>query len=578
MKDRVRQDIGTEEHFEWTAINWKLIKKRVRNLRQRIFRASKAQAWNQVRSLMKLMLRSQANLLLAIKQVTQINLGRKTAGIDGQKALTNEQRMKLYRELTEATPWQVKPVKRVYIPKTNGKLRPLGIPVVKDRVLQSVVKNALESSWEARFESRSYGFRPGRSVQDAITYSHTRLCGDKGDSWILDADIQGAFDNISHAYLLSTLGDIPGKALIKQWLKAGYLEQGCFHSTTAGVPQGGVISPLLANIALHGLSELLAPFKNVRTSQRIPKGRKRVRIEHHQSPRYGYCRYADDLLITAKTQADIEAIVPVVQEWLQVRGLQFNPEKTRIVSVKDGFDFLGFHIQKWNGKCLTCPQKEKTLAFVSKIRQWLKQHRDTSPEDVIRYLNPTLRGWANFYCYSSGARVFRYVDCEVWKALWRWACKRHPHKSKWWIARKYFNPQNQDWRFKTTVNNRQGQPLTLRLFRLGDINITRHVLVNGTASPDDPTLSQYWEHRRTQFGKKRFARGSKLYALATKQQWKCPLCGEHLLNGEEFHIHHKVKVKDGGSNAEDNLELLHASCHRDLHAGETLESLSRMMG
>jgi RNA-directed DNA polymerase len=578
VKDRVRQDIGAEEHSEWTAINWKLIKKRVSNLRQRIFRASQAQAWNQVRSLMKLMLRSQANLLLAIKQVTQINLGRKTAGIDGQKALTNAQRMKLYRELTEATPGQAKPVKRVYIPKANGKLRPLGIPVIKDRVLQAVVKNALEPSWEARFESRSYGFRPGRSVQDAITYSHIRLSGDRGDSWILDADIQGAFDHISHTYLLSTLGDIPGKALIKQWLKAGYLEQGCFHPTTAGVPQGGVISPLLANIALHGLEELLAPFKNIRVYQRIPKGRKRVRVEHRQSPRYGYCRYADDLLITAKTQADIEAIVPIVQDWLQARGLQFNPEKTRIVSVNEGFDFLGFHIQKWNGKCLTCPQKAKTLAFLSQIRHWLKHHRDTSPADVIRYLNPILRGWANFYRHGSSARVFRYVDCEVWKALWRWACKRHPHKSKWWIARKYFSPDHRDWRFKTTVNDRQGQPVTLRLLRLGDIPITRHVLVSGTASPDDPTRNQYWEQRRTQFGKKRFARGSKLYALATQQQWKCPICGEHLLTGEEFNLHHKVKVKDGGSNADSNLELLHASCHRDLHAGETPESLSRMMG
>lgn len=269
--------------------------------------------------------------------------------------------------------------------------------------------------------------------------------------------------------------------------------------------------------------------------------------------------------------------MPIVQEWLQQRGLQFNPEKTRIVNIEQGFDFLGFHIQKWKHKCLARPQKEKTLAFLTKIRQWLRSHRDTSPEDVIRHLNPILRGWAQFYCHGSSSRVFRYVDCEVWKALWRWACKRHPHKSKWWIARKYFNPQ-QDWRFKTTTKNRQGNLTHLRLLRLGDIPITCHILVAGMSSPDDPHLTEYWQRRRTQFGQKRFARGSKHEAIASQQQWNCPRCGEHLLNGEPYQMHHIVQVKDGGNDAIENLQLLHTSCHLDLHAGNQAQSLSRMMG
>ncbi len=312
MKDRFQQEIGAKELDQWASLQWKLIQKQVRNLRRRIFRATQNKEWNRVRSLMKLMLKSQANLLLSIKRVTQINRGKRTAGIDRQKALTNHERIKIFHEMRELTPWKVKPVKRVYIPKSNGKKRPLGIPVLKDRILQAVVKNALEPCWEAQFEATSYGFRPGRSTHDPISHCHNRLR--KGhDEWVLDADIKGAFDHISHEHLLKALGDIPGKELIKQWLKAGYMENEIFHPTESGTPQGGVISTLLANIALHGLGELLSSYVKLKEYQSSPKA-KRQRVTRQKLPRYGFCRYADDFIVTAETKEDLEFVLPISEK------------------------------------------------------------------------------------------------------------------------------------------------------------------------------------------------------------------------------------------------------------------------
>lgn len=278
--------------------------------------------------------------------------------------------------------------------------------------------------------------------------------------------------------------------------------------------------------------------------------------------------WATRLIVTAPTQAEIEAIIPTLNEWLTIRGLELHPDKTTIVPVKDGFNFLGFNIRLFSKGCFPVPQKQKVLAFVQSIRDWLKSHPSISPQSVIQHLNPILRGWGNYYRHGVSARVFQYVESQVWQAVWRWCLKRHPNKGKSWVARKYFREiNNRAWTFATTTVIRN-RPQTLTLFRLGDVPIQRHVKVTGNASPDDPQLTQYWHDRQLKFGKTYWPNGSKLYKVAQNQEWKCPVCGELLFNGEKLHTHHMVPVQAGGTDRAENLVHLHQACHDHMHTGK----------
>lgn len=571
MQDRVNFDIGAPEPtgIDWNAIDWASVNQKVKNLRQRIYRATQEGQWNKVRSLKKLMMRSYANRLLSIRRVTQENHGKRTPGVDGQIATTSTERGQLVQDMQQYELWHVKPTRRIYIPKANGKQRPLGIATIKDRIAQAMVKNAIEPEWEAKFEGNSYGFRPGRSCQDAIEYAWGRLNANGRHHWILDADIQGAFDNICHSYILNAIGQTPSRGWIEQWLKAGYVEAECFHPTESGVPQGGVVSPVLANIALDGLERLLAQHEKIREYP-VKSGPEAGRVVRKRMNTYGFARYADDLIVTAETKEELEAILPTITVWLAERGLRLNQDKTHIRHITEGFNFLGFNIRRYGNKTLTKPQKEKVQAKIREIKDWLYAHPNIEPQAVIQVLNPILRGWANYYKHGVSKEVFATFDHDLVHALIRWAKRRHPSKGIRWVIPRYFGSVGNDhWVFQAKGTDRRGKPCTYFLYRMAQTEIVRHVKVKGTASPDDPALNEYWEKRRTRYGRTYYAPGSKLYRVAERQRWKCPICMEHLFNGERIHIHHQRAVKLKGDDQEENLRLLHVACHQTVHGNNT---------
>jgi RNA-directed DNA polymerase len=378
---------GPEGGLEWDAVDWRTCEQDVRRLRQRIFKAAQEQDWPKVRNLQKLMLRSRSNTLVSVRQVTQRNAGRKTAGIDGEVALTPEARAGVaVRVHRSRSSWNPRAVRRVYIPKASNraKLRPLGIPVIMDRCHQQRVRHALEPEWEARFEPRSYGFRPGRGCQDAIAAIYNTCAGPRVQRvWALDADLAAAFDRIDHDYLLSAIGSFPARDMISGWLKAGVFEAGKgFSPTTEGTPQGGVISPCLLNVALHGLEEAAGvcyKTSGVHAGETVTGSPVAV-------------RYADDVVVLCHSQQQAIHVKARLAEWLAPKGLAFNEDKTKIVHLGEGFDFLGFNVRRYNQKLLIKPSKAAIRRLRERLAAETRKLRGLNAVAIITTLSPIIRG------------------------------------------------------------------------------------------------------------------------------------------------------------------------------------------
>ena len=558
----------------WDTIDWRAHEGQVRRLRQRIFKAAQEQDRPKVRNLQKLMLRSRANTLVSVRQVTQRNAGRKTAGIDGEVALTPGARAEVAVRVHQSrSSWRPRAVRRVYIPKASNraKLRPLGIPVILDRCHQNRVKNALEPEREARFEPRSYGFRPGRGCHDAIAAICNTCPGPRAQRvWALDADLAAAFDRIDHDHLLSMIGSFPARDMIRGWLKAGVFEAGKgFAPTVEGTPQGGVISPCLLNVALHGLEEA-AGVRYVTSGTRAGGTRPGSPVA---------IRYADDMIVPCHSQEQAGRVKAQLAKWLAPRGLAFNEDKTKIVHLGEGFDFLGFSIRRYHRKLLIKPSKAAIRRLREKLAAETRRLRGSNALAVITALNPIIRGWAAYYRTVVSSEVFSSLGNYVWKLTHKRATWRHKNKPGRWIAGRYFGKftkfRNDHWVF----GDRDSGGYLVKFSWTG---IERHVPVTGAASPDDPALASYRAERRE---KVKPPLDRYTLRLLARQDGHCPLCGDHLLTADQppqspaqweqwwlqvtrkaiaasYLVHHGRP----GSAQDDQTRLVHASCQRGLQA------------
>ncbi len=549
----------------WNKLPWRKLEQHVYHLQKRIFQAEQHGNTKAVRTLQKLLMKSRAARLLAVRRVTQDNQGKNTAGIDGIKTVAPKQRFAMVGHI-HPEHWKehkAKSVRRVYIPKPGKpEKRPLGIPVMQDRAQQALVKMALEPQWEGNFEPNSYGFRPGRSCHDAIAAIFVTIA--QKDKYVLDADLKGCFDNINHEALLRKLKTFPMlQREIKAWLKAGCIDNGVFEESKAGTPQGGVISPLLANIALHGMETCV----------------QQAFTQKEGKPHF--VRYADDFVVFHPTEQGVQKAQRVLEEWIKDIGLEMKPSKTKIThTLKEykgqvGFDFLGWHIRQYpvgknrsgkvgstgkllGFKTLIRPNQEAIKRHMSVTHEVIKRNRNAPQGKLIKELNPIIKGWTNYHRTVASKETFSTCGHRLYLQLASWANRRHPNKGKRWVAQKYWHVgDGQGWNFSDGKST---------LWTHSQTAIQRHAKVRGTASPYDGNLL-YWSQR---LSKHPMLNGTKA-KLLKKQGGKCRWCELYFTDEDLIEIDHITPKSEGGGEELSNKLALHRHCHDEKHTKTSKE-------
>lgn len=531
----------------WHDIDWRKAQRNVRRLQARIVKATQAGRWSKVKALQRLLTRSYSAKVLAVRRVTE-NKGKKTPGIDGVVWNTPEKKWQAVKELRQRG-YHPQPMRRIHIPKKSDptKKRSLSIPVMKDRAMQALYLMALEPIAETTGDPHSYGFRKERACRDAIEQCFNVLASPGRAQWILEGDIKACFDAINHDWLMA---NIPmEKTMLHKWLKAGFMEKGKLFPTEAGTPQGGIISPVLANMTLDGLERKLWEQypRNTRLSRRT---------------KVNLVRYADDFIITGvSSELLVNEVQPVVTEFLAERGLTLSPEKTHISHINDGFDFLGQNVRKYDGKVLIKPSKRSIRQFIKHVRQIIRDNRHVPAGQLIVMLNPVLRGWAMYHRHVVSKAIFYSLHHEIIVSLLRWATWRHRTKGARWRKRKYFKRVG----FDTWVFFGQHEGKERQLLNIGKVPIKRHIQIRAEANPFDPAWELYFEKRSDRHMAETLEGRYQLLRLWREQQGICPVCQQKITSESGWHSHHIQQRIHGGADTYENRVLLHPTCHRQVH-------------
>ena len=533
---------AADHDFAWKSIDWKKCEAQVKKLQERIVKARKEGRHGKVQSLQWTLTHSFAAKAIAVKRVTT-NEGKKTPGVDGVLWSTDKAKYEAVLDL-KRNGYKPQSLRRVFIKKANGKLRPLGIPTMKDRAMQALYLLALEPLAEMTADPHSYGFRKERCCQDAIQQCHTVLSHGYSPQWVLEGDIKGCFDHISHEWLLANIPT--DKKVLKKWLKCGVIFKGELYRTEEGTMQGGIISPTLANMTLDGIQPILA-----QKYRRYSKGGKLY------SPMVNLVRYADDFIITSAEKEVLEReIKPMLVEFLAERGLELSEEKTVITHIDDGFDFLGFNIRKFKGVLLTQPSKKCVKKFLDGIRYTIDSNKSCRQETLIRLLNPKITGWANYYRCGASSKTFQRVDDQIFRKLWQWAKRRHPKKGKRWIANKYFHfYKTRRWRF-LVESEKNGRKDIFPLKLAFETKILRHKKIKSEANPFDAEWKEYFEERMTYKMLLSLKGRKSLLYMWNKQERKCPLCGQPITAETQWN------VREQKENGQIIRYLVHDKCYK----------------